>query len=77
MLSIYLGQMEEAIYYPPAYFNNTYDDEWITDPLTVEMIKDVDKSEVIGPHLIESPVLGPDFCKRDIRRCKNIDLDGF
>lgn len=23
------------------------------------MIKDVDKSEVIGPHLIESPVLGP------------------
>ena len=38
MLSIYLGQMEEAIYYPPAYFNNTYDDEWITDPLTVEMI---------------------------------------
>ena len=58
MLSIYLGQMEEAIYYPPAYFNNTYDDEWITDPLTVEMIKDVDKSEVIGPHLIESPVLG-------------------
>lgn len=59
MLSIYLGQMEEAIYYPPAYFNNTYDDEWITDPLTVEMIKDVDKSEVIGPHLIESPVLGP------------------
>ena len=59
MLSIYLGQMEEAIYYPPAYFNNTYDDEWITDSLTVEMIKDVDKSEVIGPHLIESPVLGP------------------
>lgn len=27
MLSIYLGQMEEAIYYPPVYFNNTYDDE--------------------------------------------------
>ena len=48
MLSIYLGQMEEAIYYPPAYFNNTYDDEWITDPLTVEMIKDVDKSEVVS-----------------------------
>ena len=33
--------------------------QWITDPLSVEMIKDVDKSEVIGPHLIESPVLGP------------------
>ena len=23
------------------------------------MIKDVDKSDVVGPHLIESPVLGP------------------
>ena len=30
----------------------------ITDELSVEMIKDVDKSVVIGPHLIESPVLG-------------------
>lgn len=59
MLSIYLGQIEQAIYYPPVYFNNTYDDEWITDPLTVEMIRDVDKSEVVAPHLIESPVLGP------------------
>ena len=59
MLSIYLGQMEQAIYYPPVYFNNSYDDEWITDPLTVEMIRDVDKSEVVAPHLIESPVLGP------------------
>ena len=77
MLSIYLGQMEEAIYQPPAYFNNTYDDEWITDSLTVEMIKDVDKSEVIGPHLIESPVLGPisvkeKMCIRDRRMALSI-----
>ena len=59
MLSVYLGEMEQAIYYPPAYFDNQYEDEWITDKLSMEMIKDVDKSEVIGPHLIESPVLGP------------------
>ena len=59
MLSIYLGQMDEAIYYPPVYFDNQYEDEWITEPLTIEMIKDVDKSEVVSPHLIESPVLGP------------------
>ena len=44
MLSIYLGQIEQAIYYPPVYFNNTYDDEWITDPLTVE---DVYKRQVL------------------------------
>lgn len=77
MLSIYLGQMEEAIYYPPAYFNNTYDDEWITDPLTVEMIKDVDKSEVIGPHLIESPVLGPISVKEISGGAKTLILMAF
>lgn len=77
MLSIYLGQMEEAIYYPPAYFNNTYDDKWITDPLTVEMIKDVDKSEVIGPHLIESPVLGPISVKEISGGVKTLILMAF
>ena len=59
MLSIYLGDMETAIYHPPTYFDNMYEDEWLTDPLSVEMIEDVDRSKVIGPHLIESPVLGP------------------
>lgn len=59
MLSIYLGDMNNSIYHPPTYFDNMYEDEWITDPLSVEMIRDVDKSEVVGSHLIESPVLGP------------------
>ena len=59
MLEIYLGEMKDAIYHPPTYFDNRYEDEWITNPLSVEMIKDVDRSEVIGSHLIESPVLGP------------------
>ena len=59
MLSIYLGKMDKAIYYPPVYFDNTYEDELITDELSREMIRDVDRSEVIGAHLIESPVLGP------------------
>ena len=59
MLSIYLGDMKEAVYHPPTYFDNMYEDEWITNSLSVEMILDVDKSVVVGPHLIESPVLGP------------------
>ena len=48
MLNIYLGDMENAIYHPPVYFDNTYEDEWITDELSVKMIKDIDKSDVIG-----------------------------
>lgn len=59
MLKIYLGEMEEAIYHPPTYFDNRYEDEWLTTSQAAEMIRDIDHSEVISAHLIESPVLGP------------------
>ncbi len=59
MLTIHFGSLENEIYHPPTYFDNQYEDEWITTPLSKEMIRDIDKSEVIGAHLIESPVLGP------------------
>ena len=50
--------MEEAIYHPAVYFKNTYQDSWITNERSKAMIKDVDKSTVIAPRIIESPVLG-------------------
>jgi len=59
MLKIIFGETAGAVYHPPTYFDNRYEDEWIIDPLSVKMIKDVDKSDVISAHLIESPVLGP------------------
>lgn len=77
MLSIYLGQMDEAIYYPPVYFDNQYEDKWITEPLTIEMIKDVDKSEVVSPHLIESPILGPISLKEISGGVKTLILMAF
>ncbi|OUO30168.1 DUF4869 domain-containing protein [Eubacterium sp. An3] len=77
MLRIYLGKMEEAIYYPPVYFDNRYEDEWITEELSVEMIRDVDKSEVVGPHLIESPVLGPISVKEISGGVKTLILMAF
>lgn len=40
------------------------------------MIKDVDQSDVIGPRLIESPVLGP-ISTKELSGCKDIDADGF
>ena len=58
MLSIYLGKMDKAIYYPPVYFDNTYEDEWITDSFVKEMVKDVDQSVVLDSGEIDSPVLG-------------------
>lgn len=59
MLNVYFGDMPEAIFNTALYFDNVYQDRWITDPMSVEMIGDVDKSKVISAHLIESPVLGP------------------
>ena len=38
MLKIYLGNMEKAIYHPPTYFDNQYEDEWITKELSIRMI---------------------------------------
>ena len=61
MLSIFYGDYDAKnyIFDPDTFFNNSYEDDWITDELSVEMIRDIDKSEVVGPHLIESPFLGP------------------
>ena len=77
MLNVYLGELDQAIYYPPAYFDNQYEDELITDKLSIEMIKDVDKSQVIGPHLIESPVLGPISVKEISGGVKTLMLLAF
>ncbi|MCI8610053.1 MAG: DUF4869 domain-containing protein [Firmicutes bacterium] len=58
MLNIYFGDMPDAIYNTNVYFQNTYKDQWITAPMSIDMIKDVDKSDVVSATLIESPVLG-------------------
>lgn len=49
--------MPDVIYNTNVYFNNTYKDKWITAPLSKEMIKAVDNSEVIDEKTILSPVL--------------------
>lgn len=58
MLKIYFGDMPEAIYNTEVYFMNVYDDEWITDDFAKEVIKKVDKSDVLDSQAIKSPVLG-------------------
>lgn len=58
MLNIVFGDIENSIFHPPTYFDSQYEDEWITNPLSVEMIRDIDQSEVVSAHLIQSPVLG-------------------
>ena len=58
MLQILFGDTKKAIYHPPTYFDNQYRGEWITNPKSVEIIKDIDKSDVLGARVVDSPVLG-------------------
>lgn len=58
MLSIYYGNMPEAIYNTAIYFNNTYQESWLEDELAQQMVKSVDRSIVLGGRLIDSKALG-------------------
>ena len=79
MLLIFYGEPESQnyIFNPDAFFNNTYEDEWITDPLSKQMIKDVDGSDVVGPRLIDSPFLGPVPAERLSGGVKTLMLMNF
>lgn len=65
---------DRYIFDPSIFFNNTYEDDWITDPLSIEMIKDIDQSDVISPRLIDSPFLGPIPPERIARGTKALIL---
>lgn len=58
MLKIMYGEVEGAIYNTAVYFKNQYKKDWIISPNGIEMIKDIDSSEVLGSGAIDSPVMG-------------------
>lgn len=60
MLHIFFGEYKGKNYIldPDTYFDNAYEDEWLDDILSKEMVRDVDRSELVGPNLVQSPVLG-------------------
>lgn len=58
MLNIYFGSLENEIYDPATYFKHQMEDEWITSEISRKMIRDVDHSQVLSAHVIESPVMG-------------------
>ena len=58
MLNIYFGKMEDSIYNTSLYFDNTYENDWITSDFAKEIIKDIDKSTVLSGNCIQSEVLG-------------------
>lgn len=59
MLYLYYGEKPNRLVDIPGYFDDVFEDDWITSDISKEIIKEVDKSIVLYPHVIESPVLGP------------------
>lgn len=58
MLYIRFGTTPETVWGIDRHFRNVYEREWFNDPLVREMVKDVDKSEVIAGTAIDSPLFG-------------------
>ena len=58
MLNVWFGYREDAILSIDSYFNNTFEDKWLSDDLVKRMIEDIDGSKVLSEYCIQSPVLG-------------------
>ena len=58
MLRVYYGSLPDEIYNTSVYFDNTYQDSWLSDPFVQEMIRGVDHSEVLTANVIQNDIMG-------------------
>ena len=58
MLNVYFGDMDDVIYNTSVYFKFNFQKEWFKSEEVIQMVRDVDNSEVLGSGAIDSPVLG-------------------
>lgn len=61
MLYIIYGDCVEENYVmrPELLFDGVYEYKWFDEQFVKDIIQDIDKSTVISPRLIDSPILGP------------------
>ena len=59
MLNLYLGKNKDSIYPAGGYFRTWIEYDVLTEDFPKKVIKEIDKSDVVGSQLIISPVLGP------------------
>ncbi len=58
MLYITFQEPEKFIYNVDIWFNNRAEAAWLEDPFIKEFVEDVDRSKILSPYCIQSPVLG-------------------
>ena len=59
MLNLYIGKNKDAIYPAGGYFRTWIEYDVLMEDFPKKVIKEIDKSDVVGSQLIISPVLGP------------------
>lgn len=59
MLKIHFGEIANEIKAPRKYFDLVMKPEWFEDEFVKQMVKDVDKTEVVSAYQMTSSVLGP------------------
>ncbi len=59
MLNVMIGNEDEkTVWDIDGFFRAMYEDDWLSVDYVKAMIKDVDNSELLAPHCVESPALG-------------------
>lgn len=58
MLNVIFGKIDNVIFNTSVFFKNSYEESWLLEKETKQMILDIDKSKVLSSGAIESPVLG-------------------
>ncbi len=58
MLKVFFGYDKDAIRGIDTWFNHIYSPEWFDDEDVKQIVKDIDKSDVLSPYVVVSPVLG-------------------
>ncbi len=55
MLKVFFKDLQDGqgVYNTSIYFDNVYEDDWIISPLAKEILKDIDKSEVLSSKCIQ------------------------
>ena len=50
--------MEKILHHPPLAFKSLFSSEWFDSDLVKQMVKDIDKTDVINCYTLLSPILG-------------------
>lgn len=65
MLNVIIGRPEGELYETARYFDALFEEEWMNHDIIKDIIKDIDKSEMVSSRLIQNDTYGS-FSPKDL-----------